>query len=134
MFLLRVLAVWLVIICAETIHGILRTLFLAPLIGDFRARQVGVFTGSLIILFVTCLFIRWLRAVTLASLIATGFIWVALTLLFEVGLGRFAFGLSWDRLASDYDIRRGGFLIFGLIFILFAPLIAAKLRRIKIEQ
>lgn len=134
MFLLRVFAVWLIIICVETVHGIFRTLFLVPLIGDFRARQVGVFTGSLLILFITCLFIRWLRAVNIASLLATGFVWVALTLLFEIGFGRFALGFSWERIASDYDVRRGGFLLFGLIFMLFSPLLAAKLRKMKIEH
>jgi hypothetical protein len=46
----RALAVWLLIISAEVVHGTLRTLFLAPLIGDFHARQVSVFTGSAIIL------------------------------------------------------------------------------------
>jgi hypothetical protein len=39
MFLLRALVVWLVIMGVEFIHGILRTLYLASLVGDFRSRQ-----------------------------------------------------------------------------------------------
>ncbi len=50
MFLLRALAVWLVIMCVEFIHGVLRTLYLAPLVGDFQARQISVLLGSLLIL------------------------------------------------------------------------------------
>lgn len=41
--------VWLIIIAAESFHGTLRTLFLEPAIGDFRARQISVFTAALII-------------------------------------------------------------------------------------
>ena len=46
MFLFRALLVWLIIIGVETVHGILRGLFLAPLIGDFQARRISVFTGQ----------------------------------------------------------------------------------------
>lgn len=39
MFLFRAFAVWLAIIFVEFIRGVLRTLFLAPLVGDLQARQ-----------------------------------------------------------------------------------------------
>jgi hypothetical protein len=55
MFLLRSVAIWFVIIAGETIHGILTTLLLVPLLGDFRARQVSVATGSLLIFVITYL-------------------------------------------------------------------------------
>jgi hypothetical protein len=42
----RAVAIWGVIILAEVVHGIARTLFLQPIVGDFRARQIAVFTGS----------------------------------------------------------------------------------------
>ena len=48
--LARAVAVWLVIILAEILHGIARGLLLVPLVGEFRSSQIGVFTGSLIIL------------------------------------------------------------------------------------
>lgn len=68
MYLLRATAVWLVIVAVESAHGILREWFLAPLVGDFRARQLAVFTGSLLILGATCLFERWMRAGTTGRL------------------------------------------------------------------
>ena len=49
---LRGVVVWCGIIIVEVFHGIARTLFLAPLVGDFRARQIAVFTGSILILIV----------------------------------------------------------------------------------
>ena len=128
MFLLRAFAVWLVIMCIEVVHGTLRTLFLAPLVGDFRARQISVLTASLLILSVAFLFVRWIRADTTSSLLIVGLVWLLLTLLFEMCLGRFILGLSWERLLSDYDIRHGGLMPFGVVALMLAPLMAAKLR------
>lgn len=88
MFLLRACAVWLIIAGAETMHGTLRTIFLAPRLGDFRARQIGVLTGSLLILAVAYVFVRWIGARTRGSLIAVGLVWLILTLAFEFGFGR----------------------------------------------
>jgi hypothetical protein len=57
-----------------------------------------------------------------------GVLWLVLTLAFEVGFGRFVLGASWERLAADYDVLEGGLLPLGMIVLLFAPLIAGKLR------
>jgi hypothetical protein len=37
MLWLSILAVWFVMMGTEVVHGVLRTLFLAPIVGDFRA-------------------------------------------------------------------------------------------------
>jgi hypothetical protein len=70
---LRGVAVWLCIILVEMLHGIARTMFLAPAIGDFRARQVAVFTGSLLNLFRGGLLPIGLLVLTAAPLIAARF-------------------------------------------------------------
>jgi hypothetical protein len=126
---LRAVLVWIVIIGVETAHGILRTVLLVPVIGDFPARQVGVFTGSALILGVAVLFIRWVRAGTNRRRLAVGLLWAVLTVLFEIGLGRLVLELPWDRLLEDYDLTRGGFLGLGLLFMAVTPLLAARLRR-----
>ncbi|MBA3711900.1 MAG: hypothetical protein H0W76_05535 [Pyrinomonadaceae bacterium] len=133
MLLLRALAVWLIIMFAESVHGTLRTLFLAPLIGDFRARQISFFSGMLLIFGLTFLLIRWMRAQTIKSLLAIGLLWVVLTVLFEFALGLLILKYSWERMFEDYDLSRGGLMAFGLVFMCFAPLVAAQLRGMKIE-
>jgi len=130
MFLLRALAIWLILILGESVHGVIRTLFLAPITGDFKARQIGVFVGSLLILTIAYFSIRWIRAETVASLITVGLVWLILTLIFEVCLGLFVMNLSRERILSDYNIAQGGLMPFGLVVLIFAPLIAAKLRGI----
>jgi hypothetical protein len=54
-FIARALLVWLILIATEFVHGILRAIFLVPVVGDFRARQIGVFIGSALILLVAYL-------------------------------------------------------------------------------
>lgn len=115
-------------IAAETLHGVLRGLLLVPLVGDFPARQIGVPIGSLVILVVACLCVRWVDAGTTFRLLGVGLLWVGLTVLLEIGLGRFVLGLPWDRITEDYDPARGGFLAFGLLLMAVSPLLAARFR------
>lgn len=130
---LRAFGAWFVLIGVEFIHGAVRTIFLAPRVGDFQARQIGVFIGSLLIVAVACLTIRWIGVMTRRSLIAIGVLWFALTVAFELGFGHYAFGRSWASLASDYNVLEGGLLPFGLVVLLLSPLIAAKLRKLEVR-
>lgn len=57
--------------------------------------------------------------------------WAILTLLFEFGLGLFVLNYSWERMLEDYDVPRGGLMGFGLLFMVVAPYLAAKLRALK---
>jgi peptidoglycan/LPS O-acetylase OafA/YrhL len=126
----RSIAIWLVIIIAESIHGALRQLYLAPLIGDFPARRVSVFTAIGLILVISLLTIRWLQAHDGGTLVRIGALWVTLTILFEAGLGR-ALGYDWKRILEDYDLSKGGLMALGLLAMLFTPLIAARVRGVR---
>lgn len=130
----RALAVWLVIIVAETIHGILRSLFLVPVVGDLRARQIGVPIGTLIILAIAITCIQWIGVTSLKQLLAVGALWLAFTMAFEFVLGLYVLGLSWERLLSDYNPAQGGYLALGMIMLAFSPLIAAKLRGLPVSN
>ena len=126
--ILRGIAVWLVIVALEVVHGIARTLWLAPMVGDFRARQIAVFTGSALILAVATLFIRWMKPVDIGGALVIGAVWLVLTLAFEVAFGRFVVRATWARILSDYDLARGGLLPIGLLIETLAPAIAARFR------
>jgi hypothetical protein len=127
----RAFAVWLLLIVAEILHGIARGVFLVPHVGEFRSNQIGVFTGSIIILAIALVFVRWIGATRTTDLLAVGFLWLALTLAFEVAFGRFVVEASWERLAADYNVLEGGLLPFGMLVLLLSPLIAAKVRGLK---
>jgi hypothetical protein len=125
--LLRGLAVWILIAVAETVHGTMRTILLEPRVGDLASRQIGVLTGSLLILLIAYLTIDWIGACKLRALVAVGTLWVVLMLAFEVTLGR-ALGLSWERIVSDYVPSQGGLMIVGIAILALSPSIAFRLR------
>ena len=123
----RTLAIWALMMLVETAHGIARTLWLAPWVGDFRARQVAVVTGSALVLTIAWIFIGWLRPGSRGACLGIGAVWVALTLAFELGLGRLL-GSPWSRLLADYNVARGGLMPLGLVAMAVAPVVAAGLR------
>jgi hypothetical protein len=124
---LRGLVVWAIITIAEVLHGTARVVWLEPLVGNFKARQIGVFSGMVIILAIAVAFIRWVQAARVLQLLQVGFLWLALTIGFEILLGR-GVGLSWERIASDYNLLQGGLMPIGLLVLTLSPLIAAKVR------
>jgi hypothetical protein len=128
---LRGLLVWLLIAGAETMHGILRVLFLQPHLGDLRARQLALVTGMLIIVVIATLTIRWIGAVGGRRQLALGATWLVLMAVFDVSLGRFVFGYSWSRIAEDFNPAAGGYLGIAMLVLLVAPRVAARLRRLS---
>ncbi len=125
---LRAFVVWLLLMAVEVVHGTLRAIILVPRVGDLCARQIGVVVGSLLILIVCFLMIGWIGVVRARSLIAIGLSWLVLTVGFELALGRFVFGYSWERIASDYDLLHGGLMPIGLAVLALSPLFTARLR------
>ena len=124
----RSLTIWLVLIVAEIAHGILRAIVLVPIVGEFRSNQIGVFTGSVIILLIAYFTIRWIGAKRPKETLLVGFIWLVLTMAFEVLFGRLVMGLDWEKIFAGYSIAQGGLMPLGLLLLLFSPMIALKLR------
>ena len=128
MLLCRVVAVWAVPMGAEVVHGVLRSAYLVPRVGDLRARRLGAFIGSALILMIASVTAPWPRARTTPSQALVGSVWLLLTLAFEVGLGRVILGYSWERVGSDYDVRLGGLLPVGLLVLILAPWLTSPSR------
>ena len=124
----RAIALWFLLMMAETLHGLWRARVLAVWIGDAAARDVSVFTGSLVILLVTWACIGWIPARSARTLLLLGFTWVVLTIAYELGLGRLVFHQTWTEIASDFDLLHGRLPPIGLLFLMFSPLLAALLR------
>ena len=62
-------------------------MLLVPHVGDFRARQVKVSIGSLLILVITYLFVDWMQTRGAKSLVLVGLFWFVLTLLLRSDSG-----------------------------------------------
>jgi hypothetical protein len=127
MYWTRAALVWMLMMLAETGHGVIREVFIAPVIGGLRARQLGVFVGCILIFIIALLSARWMNARTQREQLKVGAFWVALTLVFEIALGR-ATGVSWSRILSDYNPAHGGLMLLGLAFMLFTPWLTRRIR------
>jgi hypothetical protein len=114
---------------AEVVNGTVRTLAVAPLVGDFTARQIGTVTGCVLIGLVAWFGSPWLRATSPRAQWAVGLLWLMLMMGFEVAFGRLVAGASWQRLAEDYNLARGGLLGLGMLWLLCAPRLAAVVRQ-----
>lgn len=123
----RALGLWVVLMLVETLQGLWRVKVLVIWIGEAAAREVSVFTGSLVILLITFACIGWISARSARTLLL-GLTWVALTVVYEFVLGRFVFHQTWSDIASDFDLLHGRLLPIGLLILLFSPLLAAWLR------
>ncbi|BAY11692.1 hypothetical protein [Calothrix sp. NIES-2098] len=134
MLFLRSMIVWLVFILTESLNGTVRNLWLTPSLGDFWAHQISFFTGSIIVLAIATIFVKWLDVTRTSQLFSIGLLWLLLTLTFEICLGRFILGYSWERIAADYNLLQGGLMPIGLILLMLAPFIAAKIRGVLKEM
>ncbi len=126
----RALTTLLFIIIAESVNGTLRQLFVAPVVGDLRARQLGLLVAMGLIFVIACMCIRWIGARSRADQLKVGAVWVVLMLAFEFGLG-IALGYDIDRLTADYNPFKGGYMLLGMAFLFLAPAMAAATRRLR---
>jgi hypothetical protein len=123
--LVRAVIVWLALMAAETAQGAARRLLFDA--SDLHVRQVSVLTGSLVIFLIAWACEPVLKIRTAWGALKVGGLWVALTLAFEVAIGRLS-GLSWTNIGSDYDLTNGGLMPLGLTIMALTPWIVRRLR------
>jgi hypothetical protein len=126
----RALAVWLLIAAVETLHGVLRALYLVPAIGEAAAQRIGFVVASVLVVAVAWLSSRWLGATTHAAQLKVGLLWLLLMFGFELAVGR-ARGYDWPRIGAAFDPAQGGLMIFGLALMGLAPMLGAWLRGLR---
>ncbi len=128
---LRAIAVWFLFIAVESAHGTARGLWLEPRVGAELAGRIGFVVGTAICVTIPILCARWLGARTTRQCLLVGALWLAATLAFEVALGRYARGFSWERIADEYRVDRGALMPYGLLVLALMPWIAARLRGLR---
>lgn len=122
----RAALTWALIMGAEIVHGVLRTMLLVPLVGPHRAGQIGVVIGSLLVLAIAWLTRRWREDASFGELLAVGGLWAALTVAFEFTFGYYVIGYSLAYIADDFNLLAGRLMLLGLLVMLCAPTLVAR--------
>jgi hypothetical protein len=125
----RGLLVFLLIMAVETVHGVLRGLFLVPRVGEEAAALIGWPAGLLIVLLVSYLAIGWTGLRTRGGLLRLGAVWAVLTVAFEVMIGLLR-GMGAEAILAALNPMTGT-IAYSAAAMVFAPLAAAWLRGIK---
>jgi len=118
---LRIAALCVLLACAETLHGIARTVLVVPRIGKERAIKLSALTGSLLA-FAICLW--WVPGIGLRGLaahLALGAGLAAFMAGFDIAIGMLLMRKPWRKVRADFDPATGNYLVFGLAFLAVVP-------------
>jgi len=112
----------------ETLHGIARTVLLAPRIGKALAIKLSVLSGT-VLAFGVC----WLLVPGIGLSGAVPHVWLGLVLasfmaIFDIAFGRLVLRLDWARVRRDFDPASGNYLSLGLVALALIPLLVWWLR------
>ena len=124
----RGILVWLAFMVLETIHGILRSIFLVPRVGREMSNLIGWPIAACIVFCVTLLTSRWVGLRSKTALLGLGALWAMLTLVFEISIGLLQ-GMSTAQIISDINPLTGGLMVYSLLVAFLSPCLAARLRK-----
>lgn len=130
---LRAFLSWFLLLAVAFLNGTLRQVAYPSTLGDFAARQVAAGTGAVALGAAIWLVLRRWPLASARNAWATGALWTALTVLFEIGLVR-ASGRGWSEVGAQYAVWRGSLWPLLLLWVLAAPaaLSALQHRRVAV--
>lgn len=126
--LIRILSLCVALAGTEMLHGIARTVLLAPRLGKERAIQVSIVSGSLLAFGVCYFLVPPIGLRETAALFGLGFFLALFMASFDVAVGRFLLKLPWPRIFRDFNPASGNYLLIGLLLLLFFPWLVLEIR------
>jgi len=118
----------LMLASVETLHGIARTIFVVPKIGNKRAKQYSVISGTLLAFAVCYIMVPWLDINVEYQLLLVGLVLAVFMATFDIVLARFVVKLKWKNIINDFNPAKGNYLIFGMISLIIIPYAVMKLK------
>lgn len=125
MFILRLIAVWLVMVLAAIVNGIFREKVLNRYLGEDKALPISGAILSILIAGIIYQTVNYFVGDGFSIYLLLGISWVSLTLVFEYGFGYFARGMKLSEINDVFNIKKGNFFILTLLVTLISPLVLA---------
>jgi hypothetical protein len=119
------LVFWVMLAAIATVGGIVRQLWLVPMIGEMRGHQVGTLIVAAAFAGAIAVFVERMR-LSPPEALAIGAAWLLGAIGFEFGFGHYVDGLSWRRLLSDYDLSEGRLLLLLWVVVGAGPFLLAR--------
>lgn len=126
--LTRVLALAVVLACAETLHGIARTVLVVPRMGKERAIKLSALTGSALAFGICSLLVPPMGLDGVAPLLGLGVFLAVFMAAFDIAVGRWLMRKAWHKIWPDFNPATGNYLLWALLFLCGAPLLVMCLR------
>jgi hypothetical protein len=120
---LRIAALCIVLACAETLHGIFRTVVITPRIGKDRAIKLSALTGTLLAFAICWGLVPGIGLRTAGTHLALGIGLAAFMAAFDIAVGRLLMRKAWAKIWPDFNPSTGNYLAFGLVALCFIPLV-----------
>ncbi len=134
-FYIKSIAFWFVLLVLAIINGAVREATYKPILSSYIgiwAHQISSITGILIFFAAIYFFLKHNKnEYSKNDLIAAGFIWMAMTLVFEILMNFFIQKLSFEQIIQTYYFWNGETWIFVLISLMVSPVFADKILKRK---
>ncbi len=125
---LRFVSLCILLAGAETLHGIARTVLLAPRVGKALAIKLSVVSGTLLAFGLCYFFVPSIGAHGLGQHLILGVALALFMATFDVAIGRLVMRLKWARIWQDFNPSSGNFLSVGLVLLALIPSLVWWLR------
>ncbi|HET8668789.1 MAG TPA: hypothetical protein VFM10_12470 [Terriglobales bacterium] len=125
---IRIASLCVLLACAETLHGIARTVYVVPHMGKDRAIKLSALTGSILAFFICYVFVPTIGLTGANQHLTLGLFLATFMALFDLSMGLIVMRKSWRKVITDFDPRTGNYLVFGLAFLVLAPVLVYLLR------
>lgn len=122
MQLLAAIGVWCLFVCAAFACRLYCHGSVEARLGETAAHRRFVLTAALSIFALGTFYLAEQPATDSAALLRLGGLWLALSLGFDLLLGRVVLGMSWPQVWRNYNLLRGRLYPLLLLSVFFTPL------------
>lgn len=119
----RIFGLCVALAAVEILHSIARVRFAVPRRGRRLAQRLSIVTGSLLAVVVCWLLVPTLGVHGGVPLLAVGAVLAVSMASFDVAVARWLMRRPWSSIPEEFDLRRGNYVVYGLIVLLPAPIV-----------
>lgn len=127
--ILRIVSLCIALAATETLHGIARSVWLAPRVGKGHAIKISAVTGTALAFAVCYAMVPGIGLRGLQQHLVLGAILAAFMASFDIAFGRWVMRFKWQRIRQDFNPASGNYLSLGLLALALVPAAVWWLRR-----